>query len=223
MSAIASTRPGPGLGGLEVGDAHPLDAVDGGQLGQQGLEQPQVAEVLAVGRGVLADEEQLLDALRRPATGPRRATSLGPAADERAAEARDRAEGAAAVAAAGQLERRHRAAVEPAAYGARAGRGRTGTDLGQSALTSWPGTEIVEASRSTGVMGSSRRRSGGVCGRGAPRPPTIDAQPGGDVGVVVEAEHRVGLGQRLGEVLAVALGQAADGHDGLARPPVLGP
>ena len=41
------------------------------------------------------------------------------------------------------------------------------------------------------------------------------AQPGGDVGVVVEAEDRVGLGQRVGEVLAVPLGQAADGDDGL--------
>jgi hypothetical protein len=41
------------------------------------------------------------------------------------------------------------------------------------------------------------------------------AQLGRDVGVVVEAEHRVGLGQRLGEVLAVALGEAADGDDGL--------
>ena len=40
------------------------------------------------------------------------------------------------------------------------------------------------------------------------------AQPGGDVGVVVEAEHGVGLGQRLGELLAVALGQAADRDDG---------
>ena len=41
------------------------------------------------------------------------------------------------------------------------------------------------------------------------------AQPGGDVGVVVEAEHGVGLGQRLGQLLAVPLGQAADGDDGL--------
>ena len=42
------------------------------QLGQHRLEQPQVAEVLAVGRGVLADEEQLLDAVLRPASAPRR-------------------------------------------------------------------------------------------------------------------------------------------------------
>ncbi|GAA5012007.1 hypothetical protein GCM10025734_57110 [Kitasatospora paranensis] len=40
-------------------------------------------------------------------------------------------------------------------------------------------------------------------------------QAGGDVGVVVEAEHAVGLGQRLGELLAVALGHAADRDDGL--------
>ena len=49
--------------------------------------------------------------------------------------------------------------------------------------------------RSTGEIGSSRRRSCGVCGvvrlTGDDR-----AEPGGDVGVVVEAEHRVGLGQR---------------------------
>ncbi len=36
----------------------------------------------------------------------------------------------------------------------------------------------------------------------------------GDVGVVVEPEHRVGLGQALGEVGAVPLGQAPDGHHG---------
>ena len=33
-------QPGPGLGGLEVGDPHPVHAVDGGQLGQQRLEEP---------------------------------------------------------------------------------------------------------------------------------------------------------------------------------------
>ena len=41
------------------------------------------------------------------------------------------------------------------------------------------------------------------------------AQPRGDVGVVVEAEHGVGLGQRVGELLAVPLGQAADRDHGL--------
>ena len=44
-------------------------------------------------------------------------------------------------------------------------------------------------------------------------------QPVGHVGVVVEAEHGVGLRQRLRELGAVALGQAADGHHRL-RPAV---
>ena len=81
--------------------------------------------------------------------------------------------------------------------------------------------EIVEASRSTGEIGSRRRRSDGVCGVvGLPRHDR--AQPRRDVGVVVEPEHRVGLGQRLGEVLAVALGQAADRDDGLGASAVSG-
>ena len=49
----------PRLGGLEVGHPDPLDPVDAAELGEHGLEQAQVAEVLAVGRGVLADQEQL--------------------------------------------------------------------------------------------------------------------------------------------------------------------
>jgi hypothetical protein len=39
------------------------------------------------------------------------------------------------------------------------------------------------------------------------------AEAFGQLGVVVEAEHRVGLGQALGQLGAVALGEAADGHD----------
>ena len=75
--AIAVDQAGPGLGGLQVGHPHPLDAVDGRELGQQRLEEPQVAEVLAVGRGVLADQEQLPDALLGRASGPRRARRSG--------------------------------------------------------------------------------------------------------------------------------------------------
>jgi hypothetical protein len=37
-------------------------------------------------------------------------------------------------------------------------------------------------------------------------------EAGRDVGVVVEAEHRLGLGQALGEFLAVPLGHATRGH-----------
>ncbi len=41
-------------------------------------------------------------------------------------------------------------------------------------------------------------------------------EPGSDVGVGVEAEHGVGLGQLRGQFVAVALGEAADGDDLLA-------
>src|SRR5690606_6339492 len=102
---------GTDLGGLQVGDPDSLYALDGRQLGQQLLEQPQVAEVLAVGRGVLADQEDLTHAaLGQPARlldDLVRATG-----DERATEHRDRAEGAAPVAARGDLQRGPRAAIE---------------------------------------------------------------------------------------------------------------
>jgi hypothetical protein len=100
-------QPGPELGRLQVGDADPLDPVDGGELGQQRLEQPEVAEVLAVRRGVLAHQEQLAHAIS--GQPPCLVEHVGrAAAHERAAEGRDRAEGAAPVAARGQLQRRHR-------------------------------------------------------------------------------------------------------------------
>jgi hypothetical protein len=60
-------------------------------------------------------------------------------------------------------------------------------------------------------MGSSVRRSRGVWAAGA-RP-----EAGCDVGVGVEAEDRVGLGQRGRELVAVPLGQTADGDDLRAR------
>ena len=53
--------------------------------------------------------------------------------------------------------------------------------------------------------------------RGGPLPRHDGPQPGGDVGVVVEAEHGVRLGQRVGQLGAVPLGDAADGDDGLGR------
>ena len=110
----------------------------------------------------------------------------------------------------GPASRRRRTARGPVA-GAPAPISATSPTSGWS----WcPGTEIPEASRSTGEIGSSRRRSDGVCGWWV-SPPRSPAASDGDVGVVVEAEDRVGLGQRLGEVLAVPLGQAAHGDDGL--------
>ena len=103
------------LGGLEVGHPHPLDALDGRQLGQELLEQREVAEVLAVRRGVLADEEQLAHALlAQPA---RLGDDVGRAArDERPPEHRDGAERAAPVAAARDLQRRPGPGVEPGAH-----------------------------------------------------------------------------------------------------------
>ena len=77
----------------------------------------------------------------------------------------------------------------------------------------WPGTDSVEASRSAG---RDRQQLAAVL-RGVRVEHLAGedrAQAGRDVGVVVEAEDGVGLGQRLGEVLAVALGQAAHGDDG---------
>jgi hypothetical protein len=89
-------QPGPQLGGLQVAEPHPRQAVERRQLGQQRLEQPQVAEVLAVAGAVLADQHQLAHAVLGEPAGlghhVRRA-----AADEAAAEARDGAERAAAV------------------------------------------------------------------------------------------------------------------------------
>ncbi len=214
-------QPGSGLGGLEVGHPHPLDAVDAGELGQQGLEEPQVAEVLAVGRGVLADEEQLLDALRGEPLALLQHVART-AADEGAAEGRDRAEGAAPVAAARQLERRHRAGVEATAYGAGAGRGRARTDVGGVGGRG-PGVSRDRHRRGVPVDRRDRQQAAAVGRRVRVVHLACDdrSQLGGDVGVVVEAEDRVGLGQRLGQVLAIALGEAAHGDDGLGPAAVL--
>ena len=100
----------------------------------------------------------------------------GSAADEGAAEAGDGAERAAPVAAAGQLERRHRAAVEPAAYGA--GTAQPGdadvVDRG-TALDRGDREQPAAVVRGVGLVGLA----------GHDRP-----QPRGDVGVVVEARAR---------------------------------
>ena len=207
---------GTGLGGLQVGHPHPVDAVHRGQLGQQGLEQPEVAEVLAVGRGVLADQEQLAGALLGE---PARLLQdvAGAAADEGAAEAGDRAERAAPVAAAGELEGGHRAAVEATAYAAGAGRRSAHAHVGRGRMTGDAERGGVALDRRDRQQLAPVLRGVGLVGL----PRDDRAQPRRDVGVVVEAEHRVGLGQRLGEVLAVALGQAAHGHDGLGVPGLL--
>ena len=205
---------GTRLGRLQVGDPHPFDAVDAGQLGEQRLQQPQVTEVLAVGRGVLADQEQLADPLLgQPAGLPQHVG--GTARDERAPERRDGAEGAPPVAAAGQLERSHRTGVQTAADRARAGGGRqAGRQVGGGHRVS--GYDDVDG-RSAPLGRCDRQQVASVLGRvgGMGLAGHDAAQPRGDVGVVVEAQDGVGLRQRLGQVLAVALGEAAHRDDRL--------
>ena len=193
---------GTHLGGLEVGDAHPLDALDGGQLGQELLEQREVAEVLAVRRRVLADEEQLAHALAPRASAPRRGRRSG--------------------------------------GGTRTTRGTSGWRRTSSAGRSrWRSSGAPTGARRAGPARPARRRrrdraarhrrrprrgrpaSAGAAGGGR----TARARPAsrrrgrrvrcdGHVAVGVEAEHGVGVGQLVGERLAVALGEAPDGDDG---------
>lgn len=216
-------QPGPHLGGLEVADADPLDPVDVGELGQQGLQEPDVPEVLAVRGVVLGDEHDLLDALLGQ---PARLSQYvrGATGDEGAAEGGDGAEGAATVAARGELHRGDRAGAQPAAQrGARPGdrrdpfrevRGRRRDLLG------------VPGQRDGGVLplGRADREelapvARGVGGVDAPVEDRLQAV--GDVGVVVESEDPVRFRQGLGEILAVALGHAADGHHGLGSAVIL--
>ena len=166
---------GPELGRLQVADPHPLDAGDRRQGGQYLLQQAQVAEVLAVGGGVLADQVQFPDAARGQPFGL--GEQLGrPARQIGTAERRDGAEGAPPVAAGSDLERRGDAVRQPAARRARARRrgeagrqvtGHAGRGRGQPP---WPGRgaaavagAAAPAGRSAGLIGSRVRRSRGVC------------------------------------------------------------
>ena len=87
---------GPNFCGLQVGHADPLDPRDRPELGKELLEGSGVSEILAVGRGVLADQHEFA----HPVTG--QPLGLGHdvgsrARHEGATERRDRAEGAPAV------------------------------------------------------------------------------------------------------------------------------
>ena len=163
-SAIASTSAGPRLGGLEVGHPHPLDAVDRGQLGQQRLEQPQVAEVLAVRRGVLADQEQLAHALLgQPAASasdlvgrPARRTSRGRTGSRRTSSA-GRSRRPASAAPSGR-----RRAGGAAARGPVAGAWPGQRDVGRGAAA---------GARRPGEIGSSSAPVLRACAGAAPRRP----------------------------------------------------
>ena len=164
-----------------------------GQLGQHGLEQPQVAEVLAVGGGVLADQHQLADAAGRPASRPRQQLGRAPG-DEGAAEGGDGAERAAAVAAGGDLQRRGHAAREPPADHRRAGGGRDARrEVGEVDLA-------VRLAGWLAARRAHRQQRAAVPGhvRGPLAPGQHVVEPGGDVGVVVEAEHLGFAGSLVG-------------------------
>ena len=145
VEAIAVDQARPRLGGLQVGDPHPLDTVDRGELGQQRLEQAQVAEVLAVGRGVLARPGTARARPARPASGPRRARRR--AAARRTSRGRP---GSRRRCSAGRSPRPASAAPSARRRDDAARRARAGTP--------------AASARSAGEIGSSRRRSCGVCG-----------------------------------------------------------
>ena len=104
---------GANLCGLKVGHAYSANARALADRRQQGLEQSQVAEVLAIGGRILAHEHDFLHPL---ADQPRdlRHHVGGRTRDERPAERRDRAERASTIAAGRQLDRSDGAAVKPA-------------------------------------------------------------------------------------------------------------
>ena len=129
------------FGRLQVGDPDPFDAVDGCEIGQQLLQRAQVAEVLAVGRRVLADQYQFARRRSRPATAASASTSAGGPRDERAAKRRDRAERAPTVAPRRQLEICRRSVVEAAPGHAAGQPGVPGTATSCAAAGRWAGRD----------------------------------------------------------------------------------
>ena len=107
------------------------------------------------------------------------------------------------------------------ARGPEAGARPSGRSSGAGCPGAWPGS----ATSAGGLpLGRADRQqlapvAGGVRGVDAAVEDGLEAV--GDVGVVVEAEHAVGLGKRFGELLAVPLGHAADGDDGLGPAVIL--
>ena len=89
--------------------------------------------------------------------------------------------------------------------------GRSGD--ASAAASPWPGSGDAR----TLPLGRAERQQGAPVARHVRARPARRAgsRPGArDVGVGVEAEHRVGLGQLVGQLLAVPLGQAADRDHG---------
>ena len=133
----------------------------------------------------------------------------------------------------GQLQRGRGAVVQAAAHDAAGRRGDRGQRrvvgaLGDraAAVGGGSGGAVAVAGHRHGALGrlpvhrAQRQQRAAVARDVRDRALAVQdrVQPGADVLVVVEAQDRVGLRQRLGELLAVALGQAADGDDGLGLP-----
>jgi hypothetical protein len=192
----------PRLRRLQVGHADAVDPRQLGQARQQPLQRGRAAvlaaEVLAVGRGVLADQEQLPDALTGE-PGRLGQDLLRWSRHERPAERRDGAERAPPVAAGGDLQRGHGRVVEAAAQHARAPAVARHRDVrrGGRPLDRGDGQQRAPVDRRVGL----ERAAGDH---------VVQART--EVRVVVEAEHGGRLGQVLGQLGAVTLGHAADGH-----------
>src|SRR5262249_47892930 len=87
----------PDLGWLQIADSDPADPRHRGKLWQQRLQQPEVPEVLAIRRGILAHKNQFPGAvIGEPARFSKKI--VGSARDECPAESGDRAECASPVA-----------------------------------------------------------------------------------------------------------------------------
>ena len=131
----------------------------------------------------------------RPASAPRSSTSAGrrdtnaPRNDGIAQNVQRRSQPEASLSGGDRAARR---AAGAAPAGPRPGATPSGRSGRSRPVT---GDGRPSDCRSTGASGSSLRRSRGTCGTCAVARQDR-AQPLGDVGVVVEAQHRVGLGQR---------------------------
>ena len=84
-SAIAASVSSSIVVGIEVEQPDPLEAVDRVQLAQQPRERAALAAIDAVERRVLRDQQQFLDAARRPARALRARSSRRAGCDRRRA------------------------------------------------------------------------------------------------------------------------------------------
>src|SRR5690606_41254899 len=98
--------------GLQVADTDPFDPGDCGEPGQELLQCPHITQVLAVGGGVFADQEEFADALSSEPFGFAEDV-LRLAGEVGAPEGGDGAERAAAVAPRGDVEVGDGTAGEP--------------------------------------------------------------------------------------------------------------